>query len=50
MQRGFCGLLTKPFSFGLFCRALSSAGLPKALVKNYFEILPVLTAAKGGLA
>ena len=50
VQRGFCGLLLKPFPFESLRRTLDKAGLLKAPAKNNFESFVALTTAKGCLA
>jgi CheY-like chemotaxis protein len=50
VQRGFCGLLLKPFPFGSLRHALDRAGLLETPVKNNFEPFAALTVAKGCLA
>jgi DNA-binding NtrC family response regulator len=50
VQRGFCGLLSKPFPFGSLRRVLERAGLVEMPVKNNFETSAALTLAKGCLA
>lgn len=49
VQRGFCGLLLKPFPFESLRHALDKAGLLEAPMKNNFESGATLTAAKGCL-
>ncbi len=46
VQRGFCGLLLKPFHFGALRQALGRAGLPETPAKNNFETFAALTVAK----
>jgi len=50
VQRGFCGLLRKPFLFGSLRRALEAAGLLETPVRNNSETLAALTVAKGCMA
>jgi DNA-binding NtrC family response regulator len=49
MQRGFCGLLPKPFPLGTLRQALDKAGLLTIPGNNYSEPYAALTPAKGCL-
>jgi CheY-like chemotaxis protein len=44
-QKGFCGLLRKPFPFAALRNALAAAGIPEMPVENKSEQFQVLTAA-----